>query len=196
MVIFGLAVALGGCATVPPHSLAQAEFQQYRIEGVTVEGVDVIRSWPNEEDTFVKANPVDSETLGRIQTRPASEYPPLKAHLQRVLNDRFRLEFASQVAPLFTGSRPLRAVIQLKRFDVPSVARRVFVDNDAKIQAHITLVDARTGRLFLHYTGPYWTKKLVGGLATGIAVALDRSDVGMSLITDYMTAYRNWLLRN
>ena len=39
------------------------------------------------------------------------------------------------------------------------------------------------------------SRRLVGGLATVIAVALDRSDVGYSLVTDYMTAYRDWLLQ-
>ena len=196
LLMVSLAFAIAGCATVPPHSLALSDFRQYRIANVTVEGVDVIRSWPNEEDAFVKANVVNSDTLHRIQARPAAEYPPLKAHLQRVLNERFQLEFASQVAPVFTGGRPVRAVIRLRQFDVPSVARRVFVDNDAKIQADIDLVDAGTGTPLLRYSGPHRTRRLIGGLATGFAVALDRSDVGMSLITDYMTAYRNWLLRN
>jgi hypothetical protein len=34
------------------------------------------------------------------------------------------------------------------------------------------------------------------GAAAGIAPALERSDLGYSMITDYLSAYRNWLLRN
>jgi hypothetical protein len=34
------------------------------------------------------------------------------------------------------------------------------------------------------------------GAATAIAPALKRSDLGCSMITDYLFAYRNWLLRN
>jgi hypothetical protein len=171
-------------------------FQQYRIADVSVGGVEVIRSWPNEEQMFVRSSHLDADTLNHIQARPASEYPPLRAHIQQVLNERFRTEFSSHVAPLFTGTKPIRAVVRLKTFDVPSTARRVFVDNDAKIDAEIDLIDAKSGALILRYDGPYRTRRLVGGLATGIALALDKSDVGASLITDYMTAYRNWLLRN
>ena len=38
-------------------------------------------------------------------------------------------------------------------------------------------------------------KTLVGGVATVIAVAFDPSDVGLSLVTDYVTGYRDWLLQ-
>ena len=37
---------------------------------------------------------------------------------------------------------------------------------------------------------------MIGGLATGIALAFERSDSGAEMITDYLSAYRNWLLRN
>jgi hypothetical protein len=33
-------------------------------------------------------------------------------------------------------------------------------------------------------------------MATEIALAFERPDPGNSMITDYLSAYRNWLLRN
>ena len=75
------------------------------------------------------------------------------------------------------------------------MARRVFVDNTAKIEAEIDLVDRGTGRVLLHYEGPSVRKNLIGGLGTGIALAFERQDLGYSMMTDYLTGYRNWLLR-
>jgi len=89
-----------------------------------------------------------------------------------------------------------RGAVRLKTFDIPSAARRVFVDNTAKIQAEIDVLDETTGRLILQYNGRLETKPLIGGVATGIALAFERSDPGNSMITDYLSAYRNWLLRN
>jgi hypothetical protein len=71
----------------------------------------------------------------------------------------------------------------------------VFVDSAAKIQADIDLVDAATGATLLRYEGPLRTRPMVGGFATGIALALDRSDVGAALLDDYLVAYQNWLVR-
>jgi hypothetical protein len=190
------ALCLAGCATVPPPSIGLSDFQKYRIADVAVEGVDVIHSWPAEEEAFLKSSVADPEIANRLQSEPASNFPAVRAHFQRALEGRLRAEFASTVAPIFTGPRPLRAVVRLKAFDVPSTARRVFVDNQAKLQADIELIDPASKSVILRYHGPYWRRALVGGLATDLALAIDRSDVGSSQITDYMTAYRSWLLQN
>ena len=142
---FGLFLLVSACVSVPPHALSPTEFQKYRITHVSVEGVEVIRSWPAQEQTYVKSNPADFETVNRLQAEPASNFPALRAHIQRVLDERFKLEFASQVTPVFTGTRPVKAIVRLKTFDVPSAARRVLVDQNAKIKAEIDLVDASTG---------------------------------------------------
>jgi len=186
---------VAGCVTVPPPSIGLSDFQKYRITDVAVEGVDVIHSWPAEEAAFLKSN-ADPDIANRLQSEPASNFPAVRAHFQRALEGRLRAEFATTVSPIFTGPRPLRAVVRLKAFDVPSTARRVFVDNHAKLQADIELVDPASKSVILRYQGPYWRRALIGGLATGLALAIDRSDMGSSQITDYMTAYRSWLLQN
>ena len=189
-------VGLAGCATVPPPSLGVGELQSYRIADVAVEGVEGIRSWPAEEDAFAQANAVDAATLQRIQTEPAANHPQLRAHIQRVLVERFRAEFTAQLGSVLAGPRPLKAVVRLKEFDVPSAARRVFIGGHARIEATIDLVDPGTGAPVLRYDGPARQTTLANGLATGLALAFSRSDVGREQITEYVTAYRNWLLRN
>lgn len=194
VVAAALVVLVAGCVSVPPHALSISELQNYRIADVVVEGVEVIRSWPAQEEAFARAGGVDFETNNRLQTEPASSFPALRAQMQQALNERFKLEFTSQVAPIFTGSRPVKAIVRLKNFDVPSATRRVLVDQDAKIKAEIDLVDPKTGASIVKYDGPFRTKRLIGGVATVISVAFDRSDVAYSLITDYITAYRDWLV--
>ena len=195
-VLVAAALGLSACATLPPPALGPTDFQRYRIPDVAVEGVEVIGSWPAEEEAFVALNSADADTIARLRTEPASSFPAVRAHLHRALTSRFKAEFAAQGASVFSGPRPLRAIVRLKVFDVPSTARRVFTDNTAKMQADIDLVDPASKALILRYEGPFRSRRLIGGLATGLALALDRSDVGQSQITDYMTAYRNWLLRN
>lgn len=192
--VVALALLLSGCLTAPPHSLDISELQKYRMADVVVEGAEVVRSWPAQEEAFVSSGAADPDTVNRLQTEPASNFPALRAHMQRALNEEFKREFASQVAPIFTGARPVRAVVRLVRFDVPSGVRRVFVDTDAKIKAEIDLTDLGTGASVLKYDGPYRSKKLLGGVLAPVAISLDRSDVAIPLITEYVTLYRDWLL--
>jgi hypothetical protein len=193
--VVGALLLLAGCMGAPPHALAPSDFQKYRIADVSVEGVEVIRSWPTQEEIFVKSGGADADTVNRLHTEPASNFPAVRAHFHRALTERFRQELNAQVRPIFTGSRPVKAVVRLKTFDIPSGARRVLVDQDAKIKAEIDLVDPATGATIVKYDGPFRTKWMVGGVATVIAVALETSDMGYTLITDYVADYRDWLLQ-
>lgn len=193
---FILVLFLGGCVSVPPPSLSVGDLQRYRLVDVAVENVAVIRSWPTQETALLETGAIAPDLKVRLDTEPASNFPQVTAHFQRVLADRSRAELARHVGPILSGPRPVRAVVRLKTFDIPSAARRVFVDNTAKIQADIDLVDASTGATLLRYEGPLRTRPMVGGLATGIALALDRSDVGVAMLDDYLIAYQNWLIQS
>jgi hypothetical protein len=196
IVVSFVCVFLCGCLSVPPHGSAIEDLGRYRIVDVAVEGAEIIRSWPTEEERFVRSGVVDPAMADRIRAEPATNFPQLAAHFQQALTARMKDEFVSSTASVFAGKRSATAVVRLKTFDIPSAARRVFVDNTAKIQAEIEVLDKTTGRLILRYNGRLETKPLIGGLGTGIALAFERSDPGNSMITDYLSAYRNWLLRN
>ena len=186
---------LAACATVPPPSMDVGDFQQFRIVGVVVEGTEVIRSWPTQEEVYFKTHAVDANFVKRLQTEPSSNFPELREPFRTALEERFGAEFNAKVAPLFTGSRPLKAIIRLKVFDVPSAARRVFIESQAKIKAEIDLVDAKSGASILKYDGPLRLREIGGGLATGLIAAIS-SNPGDLLIAAYVSEYRNWLLRN
>ena len=194
-VIASICAILGGCVSVPSHRLNSDDLQRYRIVDVAVEGAEVIRSWPAEEEAFLKTGAVDPETANRIRTEPAFKFPQLTGHLRQSLNARFGSGLTQVTGDIFTGSQPVRVIVRLREFDIPSVARRVFVDNHTRIKADIDIVDRATGRLILHYEGPFERNTRIGGLGTGIALAFEQSDLGASMIADYLSAYRNWLLR-
>src|SRR5215208_6920536 len=144
-VIAFLCVVLCGCLSVSPHGSAIEDLGRYRIVDVAVEGAEIIRSWPTEEERFVRSGVVDAAMADRIRAEPATNFPQLAAHFQQVLTARLKGEFVSSTASVFAGKQPATAVVRLKTFDIPSAARRVFVDNMAKIQAEIDVLDKTTG---------------------------------------------------
>ncbi|WP_019904499.1 hypothetical protein [Methylobacterium sp. 77] len=186
---------LGACVT-PPHSVSLTTVQQFHIVDVTVENVDIIRSWPAEESVVVKAENFDAAAIDRLQSESASKFPAMRAHFQMVLTERFKAEFATHVSSKLAGTRPVRAVVKLKQFDVPSVARRIFVDQDVKVQLDIDLVDKRTDEVLLSYKGPFRSIPLFGGISTVVAVALEPADPTIRMTDRYIEGYGTWLLQN
>jgi hypothetical protein len=160
-----------------------------------VEGAEAIRSWPAEEEAFLKTGTVDPEAANRIRTETAFKFPQLTGHFRQVLNARLGCGLTQATGDIFTGDQPVRAIVRLREVGIPSVARRVFVDNHTKIGADIDIADRATGRLILHYEGPSARTARIGRIGTGIALAFEQSDLGASMIADYLSAYRNWLLR-
>lgn len=191
-----LSLLLAACVSPPRPTLSIAEIQAYRLVDVRVEGAGVIRSWPAMEDLFLRTANTDPDLQVKLQTEPASSFPAVTAFFERALLDQARASLDAQVGPILTGQRPVRAVVRLKTFDIPSAIRRVLVDSAARIQADIDLVDARTGALLLRYEGPLRARQQIGGLATAIAVAVERSDVGAEMLAAYMADYRAWLVQN
>lgn len=196
LALIAISFFLTGCLSVPPHTLSDSQLQQYKITDISLEGIEVIRSWPTEEDRYLQSHQLAPEQINRIQTEPAFNFPELKAHFQQALEARVRSEIGYLIGPILSGHRPVRVVVRLKIFDIPSAARRVFVDNNAKIQADIDLVDKTTGQLILRYDGRPVVRQLIGGLGTGIALIFESPDLGYSMMSDYLSAYRNWLLHN
>ncbi|WP_027172958.1 hypothetical protein [Methylobacterium sp. 10] len=186
---------LSACVT-PPHSVSLTTVQQFNIVDVSVEGIEVIQSWPSEEGVVVKAENFDAVAINRLQSESASKFPAMRAHFQKVLTERFKAEFATHVSAKLLGTRPVKAIVKLKQFDVPSVARRIFIDQDVKVQMDIDLVDKRTGDILVSYKGPFQSMPLFGGLSTVIAVAVEPVDPTIRMTDRYIEGYGTWLLRN
>ena len=189
-----ITLMLASCATVPPPSMSVDEIASFKLTGVEVHGVDVIRSWPAEEKRFLATNS-DPEIARRLPDESAQNFPAVQAYFQATLQRTFKAQFDNQIAPVMSGSRPVKAIITLGQFDVPSVARRVFIDQYAKIRATIELTDAKTNASLLTYAGPYRQQWMVGGLGAAVVSSFTREDdPENALIANYVSAYRDWLI--
>jgi hypothetical protein len=114
-----------------------------------------------------------------------------QAELQRV----FASQFDRWVAPTLRGARPVKANVRLKQFDVPSVLRRVLVDQYAKLDVAVDLVDPKTNASILLYPGIYRQQWMWGGLGAPIAEAIaGDDDPGKALIGNSVSDYARWLV--
>ena len=191
---FAPALVVAACVTVAPHTLSQDNIHDLRIVDVEISGVEVIRSWPAGEEAYARSPGADPAIVSRLQTSLVSDFPPVQAFIAGELKGIFKSEFDSQFRAIFAGQRPVRAFVHVKKFDVPSVARRIFLGGPAVFDADIDLRDVRTGASVLFYSGDSSSKLLLGGMSAPIAAAI-AGDQGRPVIQDYLQQYRGWLLR-
>jgi len=185
---------LASCATIPPPAMSVDEIASFKLVGVEVHGVQVIRSWPVQEKRFLATN-ADPEIARRLPDESAQNFPVVQAFFQAALQRMFADHLEGALAPVMRGARPVRAVVTLKQFDVPSVVRRVLIDQYAKIQLTIDIIDAKTNALLISYPGPYHQQWLFGGLSAPIADAIAADyDPENTLIANYILDYRTWLV--
>ena len=204
LLLCGLALILGGCVTVPPPTVSVEEIGSYRLAGLELRGVEVIRSWPAQEQAYLASGKADPDVARRLPNESASNFPALQAQFLSALQQEFTGKFNDQVAPILHGTRSVKALVTLSLFDVPSGARQALIDDEAKLRATILLTDAKTGAVLVDYPGPIRSKTIGGNiLAHGVigAVAsaavtsmMQREDPGQALIAEYIADYHAWLV--
>jgi hypothetical protein len=143
-----------------------------KLVDVEISGIEVIRSWPAGEEAYARSPNADPGLVQRLPTSLVSDFPPVQTFIAGELRSVFKSEFDAEFRSVFVGQRPVRAFVHLKRFDVPSVARRVFLGGAAVIEAEVDLRDAKTGASVLYYSGDSSTKLLFGGLSAPVAAAI------------------------
>jgi hypothetical protein len=203
-VLGGAALLLAACVTAPPPSLSLDEIRSMKLVGVELQNPGVVHSWPAGEEAYVASGKADPDIVKRLPNESAQNFPQLQAVFQPMLQQRFAAELDGTVAPVLQGARPVKAVVHLKEFDVPSGARRAIIDGSAKLQADVDLVDAKTGAVLLSYrgpmkavnTGPTVALALIGGL--GAIAAADAKapsgEPGSALVAAYAADYLTWLV--
>ena len=113
---------------------------------------------------------LDPETASRIQR--AEPFVVAQEHFEKVLQNRFSFELTEAIGAVLAGTRPVKAVIDVRHLDVPSVVRRVLIDDNAKIRLQVDLVDARTGQVVLPGREALKFEKMVGGFGAPIAASM------------------------
>lgn len=190
-------VLLSACATLPRPSLSPTDLAQFHLAGVEVEGGSAFRTWPAQEEAFLGAHQLDQDTINRIKTRPISEDPAMTAFALHAATGLFKADLGNATAGVMSGPKPVKAVVTLKRFDVPSVMRRMLTDQVAALTARVTLVDA-SGASLLASPEITVTIGLVGGLSSPIASGIESvagKEPGRELVKAFAVRYRDWLLQ-
>jgi hypothetical protein len=195
VIAFAPALLLAACMTVAPHTVSQENIRNLKLVDVEISGVEVIRSWPAGEDAYARSPDADPNLVQRLPTSLVSDFPPVQAFIAGELKTIFKSEFDAEFGSVFVGQRPVKAFVHLKKFDVPSVARRMFLGGGAIIEAEIDLRDPKTGASILYYSGDWSKKMLLGGLSAPVAAAI-AGDQGRPLVHDFLLQYRDWLLRS
>jgi hypothetical protein len=206
LLVLLLPLSLGACVTVPPPAVSPAEIASYKLAGVEVQGAQAVQTWPAAQEAYLASGKADPEIAKRLPDEGIQPFPPVQSFVTATLQQRFGQEFGAQVAPLLRGSRPVRIVVTLKTFDIPTGARKALVDSQAKLAATIDILDAKSGEVLVSYPGPMKAMTLgptlllgvaggVGAMAgAAIASGMNGSgEPGATLITGYVADYRKWL---
>ncbi len=187
---------LVACATVPQHSMQVDQVQGFKLVSVVFKGAENISSWPSEEANYLKQASIDSMAADKLRAGAAQYVPEVHSFFAKKLEERFEPSFRSAVGSAINGTRPVKAVVTIRKFNVPSTAVKVLVNNTSSVSATIVLVDAKTDAPLLTYEGVVEVKQGIGGVAALVTSVLDvdqRSED--SLMSEYFLRYKKWLLK-
>jgi hypothetical protein len=197
LVILGLGTAMAGCtASTTPHSVRPDTLRQFRIASLRVQGGELIRSWPAQEAAYARQANLSEEEAKRLGETMAGSVPALRQQMERALEALLSAQASNQLGSVFSGKTPAELVVTVKVFDIPSLVRRVLVDQHAKIQLDIDLVDTSSRQSVMLFSGPYSTQFLLGGLSSIAQQGIqgDASDPAPAMARNYIQDYARWLM--
>ena len=193
---FALAFSMAGCATAPaPSPMALSDLQRFRLMSVDVQSQGAVVSWPAKEAELLATANVDPDTRAGLPTRDAREFPAAQVYFESAIRQRLGADMQQNIAPLMRGSVPVAAVVQVRTLDVPSPVRRLLVDQIAKLELQIDLVNPATGAVVLSYKTPEAHQWLLGGLGAIVETAVNKYDPGAKMLDEAVTDYKEWLER-
>jgi hypothetical protein len=193
MLVVAPAVLLTACATVAPHTVSQDTIHNLRIVDVEVTGAEAIRSWPEAEKAYAQSPGADAASVQGVQTRAVSLFPPIRDFAAAQLRTMLRAEFDAKLGPVLKGPRAARAVVHLKKLDIPSGGRLLLGNEPGSLDAEVTLVDARTAAPIVSYPGKTALYYNSGGIGGALLSAI-ADDPAITLVGKYTGYYRDWLL--
>ncbi len=186
---------LAACATVPPHSLNIDKIRNFKIVAVEFKGAENIASWPSEEENYRKQPNVDAQVIDRLRNGTAQKVPEIHPFFAKKLVERFEPSFQRAVAGAMNGTQPVKAIVKINTFYVPSTAARVFVNNTSVMSATIILVDVKTSAELVRYEGNSKLQRNLGGVGALLVSVTDLALSGENdLIADYFEGYKKWLV--
>jgi hypothetical protein len=185
------AILLSACVSVPPPQLSRAQIDGLKIVSVEVAGLTSIESWPVEQEAFIAKGGVSEGVANELRQRSYGYNPVIFEHFGTVI----RQEYSNRLTSILTGNRPVKAVINIKQLNVPSLASRVLINQHAGYHAEISLVELSSNQPLAKFDGKPLSRMMIGGVG---AIAFDvvtqgSADYGRLLIAESVSDFRAWL---
>lgn len=147
-VVLLLAALLAGCVTTAENTLSPERRAALKIESVKVTfAPNAALSWADAESEFDQTRTSLSGAAAYVRgEQPTGER---RAFVEQKAVAKITEAFQKRVVPAFRGTEPARVEIVVKSLDLPSGLRRVVAGGNHRIDAEITVVDAKTGATIL-----------------------------------------------
>ena len=199
-ILFALsaALALAGCATLPPHELSAETVASFHVKEVTVVFPPGAR---------LNYTPAENELAERKGLSPgAAELDALvaspegQAYIKQRATVKMQAAFQTGVTPLLRGANPARVEVTVVNIDVPGLARTVLLGGPAFLKARVSLINSSTGAILATMPEKTVGASRAGGPIGGLAQAAMESS-GMArepydrLAETLASDYANWLLK-
>jgi hypothetical protein len=184
------ALALAGCVTAK-NTLSIEDVATLKYAGTEVRfSPDAVIYWGDGERAYAasKGQPAtESDTLAKT--------PEGQAYLRNAIATRVKTAMERNLGKSLKGTRPVRAVVTVKRVTIASAIQRIVIGGNHEMGGDVTLTDARTGAALLSYEGqttPSGAGQGIGGALIDAALLPDPID----RVTDnYALRYASWLTR-
>ena len=114
-----------------------------------------------------------------------------RAYMEKKAAARITDAFQKRVLPAFRGTEPARLEIRVTSMDIPSGLRQALIGGEHRINAEITVVNAKSGEVIL--SAPDFRSQHKGGGITSVIVdavmpePIDRASIIMA------NSYKSWL---
>ncbi len=184
-ILAGICFVLAACAS-KPHNLPQETIQSLGISEIDVNLDKAFISWGPEEERISRQprHSPEPRTDAEVQAMVVTK-------LQKIIHD----EYSRVMKSAFRGPRQARMTINVRTMSVPSLAKRVFIDNVARFTTDITITDIKTGELLARDDKVYEHRQMLGGVLAPLtdAVGLVGSDPAVEIIQSQAYSVRKWL---
>lgn len=201
------AALLAGCATASTM-LSPTEMKTLKLESIEVKYAAPDSIWwgAAEREYLAKTNPAaakaaaapPSAELGTSKNATPepkiADTPEAKAYIETKLSTMIRERVTRAVGADLNGSRPVKLVVNVHSFVIPSPAQRLLLGGTPMLAAVTTLQDARTGaelgKMDRIAAG------MAGSGAIGVLIDQAFSDLEDRVLDTYASQVRAWLVTN
>lgn len=193
-----LALAVAGCATLPPHDLSAETVASFHVKEVAVVFPPGARLNYTPAENELAAQKGLSPGAAELDALIAS--PEGQAYIKQRATQKMQAAFQSKVTPLLRGPNPARVEIAVLNIDVPGLARTVLLGGPAFLKARISLTNLSTNAVVATMPDKTVGASRAGGPIGGLAQAAMESS-GMArepydrLAETLAGDYANWLLK-